>query len=564
MPSSGMLISDSIYRLFLKEGHDPSGEVYHPTTLDFKFAVLSRLLQSFPDLNHIEIWDDRKRHLDLFERELQGFCQKKRISSYAVHHVVHDPNLEKRMPEDLERQLVRELVDRTNARIVVAKQREKEKESQERLASIEDISSPSTETPPNSIPVATKEFVELNKVSITECQVLSPTSTVSPILLSGNTTCTTTSASSTITATSLATAEAAPKIIETLKEKPQTVKPPKRGERPQIQPHPHPLGRLRRTSASVFKSLIELQEVTQYTAIFLTKESKAELLSRIPVPSFPSSIVTSSTLSSNSSKPTTPSDLTPAQSSAYIDSNSNQNQPPANFLNLFSNNTTNMPWTIKADHMTCSMGPAPAEIVDYLGGIGALVELKVVEVGCIPGRVVAVKVELQGVKVRSSEFDGHGKPNEDQITLLENGTAESSSKISLNANPHITVAVAHGAQAKESNDITTWIPFDAEPNSETQEPLILQGHLSYKKVIGIQGRNSNNPAQTKPKEVSLGKLVMKHHPHLKGSEIGQAVKAVEEWMEKTFMDNSEANKACIELFVTNLDVGALGLGLGGR
>ncbi|KAJ3412944.1 hypothetical protein HDV05_008732 [Chytridiales sp. JEL 0842] len=383
--------------LFLKEGHDPTGAVFHPTTLDFKLAVLDRLLTSLPDLTHIEIFDDRKRHLDLFEREIKDLVAKRRLQTYAVHHIIQDPNLEKHMPEDLETELVKELVERTNAKIIAARERE---EHEARMQAIHDD--------------AEEEVVgKLGNMNASK-----------------------------------STSEK--------------------------RPLPPPLSRIRRTSASLFRSVINLHQVIQYTAVFLDLSSRAALLSLVPVP-----------------------------------------EPSPN----------GVPWTIKADHMTVCLGPAPEDVVEGLGGIGAQIKLHVVALGLTPNRVLAVKVEL------------------DQPRNSSNDTIPPAPKLSLNETPHITIAVSHGCQAKESNDIQAWTALPA-PH------LILLGTLSHKIVTGIQRPPSALPQ--KPKEVSIGSLVLKHHPHLKGKEVGKAVGFVQKWMDKGFMDNAEANRARIEFFVSNL------------
>ncbi|KAJ3011164.1 hypothetical protein HKX48_006988 [Thoreauomyces humboldtii] len=110
---------------FFREGTDPTlAPLYHATTLDFKLAVLQTLLNHVPAVNHVELYDDRKRHLDLFAGRLQSFCDAKTIRTYAVHYVKHAECDALFMPPDLETSLVEDLVDVCNGRIVAAKQRE--------------------------------------------------------------------------------------------------------------------------------------------------------------------------------------------------------------------------------------------------------------------------------------------------------------------------------------------------------------------------------------------------------------------------------------------------------
>ncbi|KAJ3193925.1 hypothetical protein HDU67_004951, partial [Dinochytrium kinnereticum] len=239
------------------------------------------------------------------------------------------------------------------------------------------------------------------------------------------------------------------------------------------------LGRLRRSSASLFRSLIELTDIVYFTGIFLDDPSKALLLSLIPPPNR---------------------------------------------------------WSIRADHVTVCMGQAGKDLVNPLGGLGSVLRLKVIARGEITGKVVAVKVELAEAPTPILDENEDGESE---------STSSVSPRLSLNANPHITIAVAVGAKGRDSNDIKTWDPL---PN-----PFFLSGILGERKLVGLKGRGGQ-PGNTKPKDVSLGGLVMKHHPSLKGREVGKAVGAVEKWMAKTFMDNLAQNAAAIELFITNLKV----------
>ncbi|KAJ3183680.1 hypothetical protein HDU85_002109 [Gaertneriomyces sp. JEL0708] len=344
--------------LFFREGHNVDPQWRHPTTLDFKLGVLRSLLKHFPMIDHIELYDDRKRHLDLFAKELQVLCKKGKVKSFLVKHVVHAEV--KHMPPELEKGLVEELVGRCNGRIAAAKRREEE----EKHTGAVDL----------------------------PC-------------------------------------------------KPQ-----------------------RRTSASIFRSLLELTEQVRYTGIFFKEDDIQKLRDKFGKPSDT--------------------------------------------------------WSFRADHVTICMGPAKDNLVEPLGGVGAEVDVCVTAVGSIPDRVLAVKVE---------------QPSEDAPPLSENAT------------PHITIAVSIGAKAQESNHITEWTPLDA--------PFILTGTIKEKKVVGLQVERG--PAQMKKKEVSIGNLIQKHHPHLKGRGIGMAVREVDEWMAKTFIENNGQNAAVIEWFVQGLRIDEL-------
>ncbi|KAI9101388.1 hypothetical protein DFS34DRAFT_468711 [Phlyctochytrium arcticum] len=116
---------------FFREGHDINASRRHATTLDFKLAVLEYLLASIPSLSHIELFDDRKRHIDLFASEFKKLQSNKRISSFEVHHVTHAPVDMTHITEGHERKLVEDLVERCNNRIMAAKKREEEQFQEE-------------------------------------------------------------------------------------------------------------------------------------------------------------------------------------------------------------------------------------------------------------------------------------------------------------------------------------------------------------------------------------------------------------------------------------------------
>ncbi|TPX60327.1 hypothetical protein PhCBS80983_g01852 [Powellomyces hirtus] len=172
-------------------------------------------------------------------------------------------------------------------------------------------------------------------------------------------------------------------------------------------------------------------------------------------------------------------------------------------------------WSPRYHHVTVCMGPSKEELVEPMGGVGARVSMKVVAYGQIADKVTAVKVEADS----------------------------DSTLVSDNETPHITLAVAPGAKAQASNTITQWIPLAT--------PFVISGTIQEKGVIGL--KTERGPAQMKKKDVSIGELIKKHHPKLQGRQIGLVVKHVEEWMEKTFIENLQQNCANIEWHIQGLD-----------
>ena len=169
-------------------------------------------------------------------------------------------------------------------------------------------------------------------------------------------------------------------------------------------------------------------------------------------------------------------------------------------------------WKPKSDHMTVSFGKINQELVDEMGGLCSVHRLLITHFGSYKDCCSAVKVDPDG-KVKS----------ENEVM-------------------HITLFISQSGNARQSNLITEWQPLPTL--------LELQGTLDVKKVMGMK---AEPPPPVIKNEVSIGQLVMKHHPHLKGKQIGIMVAHVNKWMSKQFVVNLEGNKANIEFFISNAD-----------
>lgn len=168
-------------------------------------------------------------------------------------------------------------------------------------------------------------------------------------------------------------------------------------------------------------------------------------------------------------------------------------------------------WKIKSDHMTVSFGSANEEMIEKLGGLESTHTMIATHIGNYNDLCIALKLDT------------------------------STGLVSENETPHITLHVSQAGNARLSNQITEWTFLDA--------PIELKGKLNVKKVTGIK----EEPVKPIEKQqVSLGELVLKHHPHLKGKEIGSAVEKVKDWMAKQFVVNEDGNRANIEYFIENL------------
>ena len=172
-------------------------------------------------------------------------------------------------------------------------------------------------------------------------------------------------------------------------------------------------------------------------------------------------------------------------------------------------------WALKAHHMTVSFGEASNETVTEMGGFGSMHIMTVTHFGEIEGRVQAVRITKSG------------KSKHPIITT--------------NAVPHITLQISTTGVSRDSNDITEWKPV---------EQFEVCGTLQNTMITDLVRRPSE--AQT-ANAVSVGSLVMKHHPTLKGKSIGVVCRRVEDWMSKTFIENLETNRSMIEWFIQSLD-----------
>ncbi|KAJ3239378.1 hypothetical protein HDU81_006056 [Chytriomyces hyalinus] len=413
--------------ILLKEHENQTDTTKIESTLEFKLAVLNSILQEFPDIRSVEMWDDRKKHLDTFSKALKPLKAKGRITDYSVELVVHDPLLAKTIHATLESEMVMELIAKYNATISATRELVHADGTEKALT----VDEPKLDS---AVPLTSEE---LSVASLT----LDPSTPNIPLTPS--------------------------KPVKSATVAEQESSTPKSQRHAKTSTTP-------RKSNSTVPTVINITEYVHYTGIFLSTESHETLLQRVPTPEVGK-------------------------------------------------------YTIKAHHVTICLGPAPPEMLNPLGGLGATVKLRAVAVGnTIPADktsygVVAVRVELAE------------KPD----ALNEDDTAV---QLTTNKTPHCTIYVGIGAKAMESNLITDWTTLD---------PAIpLEGIITEKKVTGKKITTVATPK--KPAEVSIGALVKKHHAHLQGKEIGEVVLTVQAWMATSQIDNASHNTVQIEKYVAEL------------
>ncbi|KAJ2450174.1 hypothetical protein EV183_004461 [Coemansia sp. RSA 2336] len=177
-------------------------------------------------------------------------------------------------------------------------------------------------------------------------------------------------------------------------------------------------------------------------------------------------------------------------------------------------------WTAAADHMTIALGPLSDEgLAAKVGAVmGEKVELAVDTVGSIGGAIIAVQVS--------------------QIRAANGRTMSPTCDI-----PHITVAYngLQRARPDYASRIRNWRPL-------RNGQLILNGvvgehHLTTASIV---------MPQVVKDEVSIGGLVCRRWPELKGKDIGMAVASVRQIMANEDVDNLEVNRERISHIVDSL------------
>lgn len=172
-------------------------------------------------------------------------------------------------------------------------------------------------------------------------------------------------------------------------------------------------------------------------------------------------------------------------------------------------------WSIRADHVTVNLGPAQPRFIERLGALGTQLKLKVTAIGDIYGKVQAVSVDFD---------DGSDAP------------------FTANTVPHVTLylAIHQGAKAKESNEILNWSPI---------EPFTISGTFKEKFIWGVRGIQAQD--ENTPKAISIGELILKHHPYLIGRRIGEAIQKVTSWMANQGVKNDPKNASRVENFIAS-------------
>jgi hypothetical protein len=196
---------------------------------------------------------------------------------------------------------------------------------------------------------------------------------------------------------------------------------------------------------------------------------------------------------------------------------------------------------LKSKIMMICFGKADQTLIDKLGGLGSQLELFCTHIGEISEKCLALRVRIDE---KLSHLDDFKLINREKHKAIHNyiKSGDITGRGGEEIVPLIPIYVSKKSTSKICNSITVW--------SELSEPIILSGELQYRTTIGVL----RETILVDKKDVSIGSLVRKHFPALKGKEIGMVCKFVERWMEKTFMVNLASNEAMIEFHIQQLDV----------
>ncbi|KAH6562277.1 hypothetical protein BASA83_005080 [Batrachochytrium salamandrivorans] len=455
---------------FFREGHNQQSPRYHATTLDFKLAVLDRLLESFPSITHVEFYDDRERHLKLFQRHVESLIDSTCLSTFKTHHVVHNWTMHQYIPPHLETALVLELIENCNTRIHNAKAREEEADTAGTAgtAALEPIVSTRKEETSLTCD-ATHLLTTEPKSGLNNEACPSLAGSRSGGLITDNSDSESTNESTSETSSPMDTPPgntSCPGDLQGPNGGTQ-LKPLSYGLQSKAPIVQRPRHTPRRVSISSFRNLIDPVDTVRYTCISLDDASHAMLLQLFPSP---------------------------------------------------------LGWKSRARDIIINMGQAPGDVIDAMGGIGAHITMTATDVGEVPNCLRAIRV-------------------------APSGGLSTMPIVSLTSSMQVVLCVSPTCVLSEPNTIETWTPLS--------EPFEVSGSLSYVMiknlksllpVIGSDGTLLKRNSMT-PKDVSIGALITKYYPLLKGRQIGAACQVVNDWMSKTFMENIENNRADIEFFI---------------
>lgn len=111
-------------------------------------------------------------------------------------------------------------------------------------------------------------------------------------------------------------------------------------------------------------------------------------------------------------------------------------------------------------------------------------------------------------------------------------------------------SVSPQGKPKDSNFIPT--PWEILPQDKQIE---IRGRIhQYMTEDLVSKTNAPNPNPSKPnaKKIHLPKLIQEIKPNLKGPELGQTIKQVNQWMKENNIEQTEENETRIREYISKL------------
>ena len=236
-------------------------------------------------------------------------------------------------------------------------------------------------------------------------------------------------------------------------------------------------------------------------------------------------------------------------------------------------------------------GVDPDELA-WIGGLGATVSFRVIKIGMIPNKIVALQLtRLENASANGDIYrikddaDAAGQvydildpvhgllvSNDDVLgtnnqQLIDGVTSEIYDSYTTLSQPQ-QVHLTSSAPASEDRDIFV-LPLYVSPDSKRHDAhkitewqqtstfvssLIIKGTVFEKRVTGLASHRKPI-LQQRPHPVSIGNLVMSSYPNLKGKDVGLAVRLTQAWMKRHDIENALDRKNDIQQLIN--DMGSL-------
>ncbi len=125
----------------------------------------------------------------------------------------------------------------------------------------------------------------------------------------------------------------------------------------------------------------------------------------------------------------------------------------------------------------------------------------------------------------------------------------------LNKIPHVTVSISPIGKPVDSNAIEKWIPVRLKGDASrvegeeevigVEEKIKLKGIIKQSVKFALLAKAKPSPVKT---GINFGQIILKHHPHISGPQIGKSVALLRKWIQET----QQSDVVVIEEYVKTL------------